>query len=177
MSRFSVITIRARLQMTMQCSIRQIFGADLCDRRGPELAKRTNEFKFKDFYSPFGARATSCADPVGHCPANGAITSAPGHCWTASLPPTTCWRTVDTTQTGIAKHLKTRGSRRASLPERTVRFQSPMTKPDTASATRSRTASLASRTGDGSRPVTTGARRSSCRHAHWLPWSCSGYET
>lgn len=108
--------------------------------------------------------------------ANGAITSAPGHFWTASLPPTTCWRIVDMMPTGIAKPLKTRGSRRASLHERTARFQSPMTRHAIENATRSRTASLASRTGDGSRPATTGARRYSCRHAPWLPCSCSGYE-
>jgi transposase len=44
---------------------------------------------------------------------------------TACLPPTTCWQTVDTMQTGIAKPLKTRGSRRAYLPKRTARLQPP----------------------------------------------------
>jgi transposase len=37
--------------------------------------------------------------------------------------------------------------------------------------------SFALRTGGVSPLATTGARRSSCRHAHWLPWSCSGYES
>ncbi len=46
--------------------------------------------------------------------------------------------------------LKTRGSPRASLPENTAKVPIPMAKPDTASATRSRTASPASRTGGAS---------------------------
>ena len=91
--------------------------------------------------------------------------------------PAEVWQTVDMMRTGIAKPLKTRGSSRTSLPERTARCQSPMTKHDTASATRSRTASPGSRTGGGSQHATTGARRSSCQHAPWLPSSCSGYES
>lgn len=47
---------------------------------------------------------------------------------------------------------------------------------DTASATRSRTASPASRTGGASQRATIGTPGSSSRHAHWPPSSCFGYE-
>ena len=56
---------------------------------------------------------------------------------------------------GITPCIPSRKGRKVAIPHDEARYKS---------ATRSRTASLASRTGDGSQPATTGAPRSSCPH-------------
>ena len=71
----------------------------------------------------------------------------------------TCWLIAAMMQTGIATRLKTGGSRHASRRGRAARSQSRTTKSAIGSATRSRTASPASRTGAASQHVTTPSRR------------------
>lgn len=66
---------------------------------------------------------------------------------------------------------------RPRIPSRNDRKTLRTTSRAIASATRSRTASLALRTGDVSRPIATGFQGSSCPHAPWLPWLCSGFES
>ena len=86
-------------------------------------------------------------------------------------------RIGDMMRIGIAKPLRAKELRLASLLARGARFRSLTTPTETRNAIKSRTALPVSRTGGASQPDMTGAQRSFYLPAPWLQWSCSGYES